>query len=104
LLSVDKYYDRIHKEESQTFGKTVKVEESETKNLLIDVGTTITHALHNNDVSYKDIDAIFITNLHSDHAGGVEWIAFNRYFNTYPEPFGSNNAKLYGHVSVLEEG
>lgn len=72
------------------------------KNLLYDAGTTIPDALHNVGLSPQDLDAVYISHLHADHAGGLEYIAFKSYFEQFP--FGINKIKLFGHHSVLTEG
>lgn len=53
----------------------------DNKNLLIDCGTDIRHSLNAAGYKARDIDAVFISHLHSDHAGGLEWLAFNTYFD-----------------------
>ncbi len=55
------------------------------RNLLVDCGTDIRFSLGeegigNSDVGEK-IDAVYISHLHSDHIGGMEWLAFQAYFN-----------------------
>ena len=53
----------------------------EGKNLLIDAGGDVRHALHEVGMSAKDIDAVYVTHQHGDHAGGLEWLAFMSYFS-----------------------
>lgn len=56
--------------------------EDDTGNrLLIDCGTDIRFALHDQQLSYLDLTDIFISHLHSDHAGGLEYVGFNTLFD-----------------------
>lgn len=56
--------------------------ESDThKKLLIDCGTDARLALHELGLSYKDIDAVYISHLHADHCGGLEWLALSTKFD-----------------------
>lgn len=50
------------------------------KKLLIDCGSDIRFSLYEQDLIYKDIDAVYISHLHTDHIGGLEWLAFTKYF------------------------
>jgi ribonuclease BN (tRNA processing enzyme) len=47
---------------------------------LIDCGSDIRHALHEQGYGAKDITDVFITHLHADHAGGLEWLALSHFF------------------------
>jgi ribonuclease BN (tRNA processing enzyme) len=49
--------------------------------LLIDCGSDIRFSLEEEDLSYKDIKNIYISHLHADHIGGLEYIAFCTYFD-----------------------
>ncbi|MDX2241799.1 MAG: MBL fold metallo-hydrolase [Leptolyngbyaceae cyanobacterium bins.302] len=49
--------------------------------LLVDCGTDIRFSLHAADLSYQDISSIYVSHLHSDHAGGLEYIGFSRKFD-----------------------
>lgn len=58
------------------------------KKLLIDCGTDIRFSLKKVKYKAEDIDAVFISHLHADHAGGLEWLALQRKFicqNNLPE-------------------
>jgi ribonuclease BN (tRNA processing enzyme) len=70
--------------------------ESNGKNLLIDAGTDIRFALKEQKLSYKDIDALYVTHLHADHIGGIEYLAFCSYFDP-----SKDKIKLYGHRDVI---
>jgi ribonuclease BN (tRNA processing enzyme) len=70
--------------------------------LLIDCGTDIRFSLRavdiiNSNLSEK-IQAIYISHLHSDHIGGMEWLAFNTYFGPRP-----NRPVLYSETQTMYE-
>ena len=69
------------------------------KNLLIDAGMDIRFSLRDVGMSYKDIDSLYITHLHSDHVGGVEWLAFITFF----DPAVTKKVKLYGNYSLIHD-
>jgi ribonuclease BN (tRNA processing enzyme) len=51
------------------------------KNFLIDCGGDARFSLNEFGYSASDIDAVYISHLHNDHIGGLEWLAFSTYFN-----------------------
>lgn len=53
--------------------------EENQKKMLIDFGYQIPAALKNSHISFKEIDFIYISHLHADHVGGLEYLAFMRY-------------------------
>ncbi len=55
-------------------------------NLLIDCGTDIRHSLKQSFLSYSDIDAVYISHLHADHIGGLEYLALMTYFTDCSKP------------------
>lgn len=48
---------------------------------LFDCGSDIRHSLNEQGLSHRDIDALFVSHLHADHVGGLEWLAFSRKFD-----------------------
>lgn len=49
---------------------------------LIDCGSDIRFSLYEQGLSYKNITDIYISHLHSDHVGGLEYMGINRYFDS----------------------
>ena len=56
------------------------------KRLLIDCGGDARHALARVGLGARDIDALYVSHLHADHIGGIEWLGFSRYFGKGPKP------------------
>lgn len=48
------------------------------KNFLIDCGSDIRHSLAEQNLKALDINAVYISHDHADHAGGLEWLGFSR--------------------------
>lgn len=68
------------------------------KNLLIDCGTDIRFSLRDSKMSYKDIDAVYISHLHADHCGGLEYLGFCTYFDS-----SCNRPLLYIDESLVDQ-
>lgn len=60
------------------FNQSFLVEENGRK-LLIDCGYQVPLALRVNRIDFKEIDDIYVSHLHADHVGGLEYFAFQRY-------------------------
>jgi ribonuclease BN (tRNA processing enzyme) len=76
------------------------------KNLLYDCGITIPEALDTQGLKPQDIDAIYISHLHADHAGGIEYIAYKTFFETYKfrKEVGEMKPLLYGYHETIKDG
>lgn len=48
--------------------------------LLVDCGSDVKYSLSECKISLTDIDAVYISHLHADHIGGLEWLALSTYF------------------------
>jgi ribonuclease BN (tRNA processing enzyme) len=55
--------------------------EVEGRRMLVDCGGDARFALRDLGLGVGDIDAVYISHLHSDHIGGIEWLALSTYFN-----------------------
>lgn len=85
---------------------------SSGKNFLIDCGTDIRFSLFEQGFNYRSIDHVYISHLHADHVGGLEWLAFTTKFDPHckkpslyvPEPVLKNlwTNSLEGGLSTLE--
>jgi ribonuclease BN (tRNA processing enzyme) len=51
--------------------------------LLIDCGSDARHSMHEQGLTYKDIQDVYISHLHADHVGGLEWLAFQTKFDPF---------------------
>ena len=63
---------------NKNFNQSFLLEE-EDQRMLIDCGRNIPEALHQAKISYKSINNIYISHLHGDHVGGLEFLALKRY-------------------------
>jgi ribonuclease BN (tRNA processing enzyme) len=65
---------------NNSFHSNMLIETNSGKRVLIDCGSDVRHSLHALGYSYLDIDAVYVSHLHADHAGGLEWLGFCRKF------------------------
>ena len=49
--------------------------------LLVDCGGDARFSLRDVGYGSADVDALYISHLHADHIGGIEWLALSTYFN-----------------------
>jgi ribonuclease BN (tRNA processing enzyme) len=73
--------------------------EQNDKNILIDAGSDIRFSLAKQGFSYKNIDAVYISHLHADHCGGLEYLAFCTYF----DPSVKEKTTLIGNNEVIRD-
>ncbi len=70
--------------ESDYFHSNMLITANSGKRLLLDCGCDARFSLKEAGVCpdeiTNEIDAVFISHLHSDHIGGMEWLAFSTYF------------------------
>ena len=58
------------------------IEAPSGRRLLLDCGSDIRFSLMERGLQATDIDDVFISHLHADHIGGLEWLAFQTKFST----------------------
>jgi ribonuclease BN (tRNA processing enzyme) len=62
-----------------TLGNQSFLLEHRDEKMLIDCGRTTPEMLKRAGIDVKDITYIYISHLHNDHCGGLEWVALSRY-------------------------
>lgn len=66
---------------ADNFQSNLILESESGKKLLIDCGSDIRFSLNALGLSYLDITDIYISHLHADHVGGLEYIGFSTKFD-----------------------
>jgi len=73
----------------------ILVHSDSEKKLLIDCGGDVRFSLTQAGYKAADIDAVYISHLHADHTGGLEWLSFSTFFApNVPKPKLSCNKQL----------
>ncbi|CCQ74914.1 MBL fold metallo-hydrolase [Magnetospira sp. QH-2] len=68
------------------------------RGLLLDCGSDIRWSMKAQGLDHTNVDALYISHLHADHVGGLEWLAFRRYFDPDCAP-----PDLFIHESLVDE-
>jgi len=90
---------------SESFNQSFVVEE-DGRRMLIDCGMQTPQALVTARYKPEDIHDIYVSHLHSDHVGGLEYFAFSRYdWSRHPRSWteGSYAPRLFGNVQLLRD-
>jgi len=66
----------------QNYHSNMLLQNDHGKFLLIDCGTDARFSLSEQGLSYSDIHDVYISHLHADHAGGLEWLGFETKFDS----------------------
>lgn len=66
------------------------------KRLLVDCGSDARFSLSEYGMQPHDLDAVYISHLHGDHIGGMEWLALSTYFAREPR-----RLTLFGEKNLL---
>ncbi|HBI22164.1 MAG TPA: MBL fold hydrolase [Legionella sp.] len=62
------------------FQSNMLIESMSGRKMLIDCGTDVRHSLYEQGIHHGDIDAVYVSHLHADHVGGLEWLGFSKFF------------------------
>ena len=66
---------------ANNFQSNILLINENNEKLLLDCGSDIRFSLHEAGFSHRDITDIYISHLHSDHVGGLEYIGFKTKFD-----------------------
>ena len=66
------------------------------KRMLVDCGGDARFSLAESGICPTDLDAVYVSHLHSDHIGGLEWLALSTYFRQE-----AKRLKLFGEENLL---
>ena len=89
----------------RNYNQSFLLEENSNK-FLVDCGSRIPIALHDQKIDHKSIDGYYISHAHSDHCGGLEELGLLRYdWKNHPRHYseGKYAAKLYANKILLDE-
>lgn len=81
----------------ENFQSNMIIHGDDGKYLLVDCGTDARHSTQALGFTHRDVDGVYISHLHADHAGGLEWLAFTCRFDKL-----ANKPKLYVHPSLRQ--
>lgn len=60
--------------------QTMYMLENNGHHLLIDCGGDVRFAIKASKFTIADIESVYISHMHADHIGGLEWLGFSTYF------------------------
>lgn len=66
----------------QNYQTNILLQSNNGSYFLIDCGTDIRHSLFDMGLDHSAISAVYISHLHADHCGGLEWLGFNSMFDS----------------------
>ncbi len=75
------------------------LDEKLDKKLLIDCGSDARHALFDLGFGHRDITDVYVSHLHADHCGGLEWLGLTNKFDSQT----SKKPSLYANNLILEQ-
>ena len=75
----------------------ILIDSDKGETLLFDAGITLKQSLEDANRDVSEIDSIFISHLHSDHCGSLEWLGYYSYFIL------KKRITLYIHESMVSD-
>lgn len=66
---------------ADNFQSNIMLVTKTNRKLLIDCGSDLRHSLHEFGWCYRDVTDIYISHIHSDHTGGLEYMGFTTKFD-----------------------
>lgn len=82
----------------KNFQSNLLLEAPSGKRLLVDCGSDIRNSLAALGFDSSSLEAVYISHLHGDHIGGLEWLAYQSYFKQARE-----KPRLFIHESLSEK-
>ena len=82
---------------SDQFHSNMVITPPSGKRMLIDCGGDARFSLAESGMAPADLDAVYLSHLHGDHIGGMEWLALSTYFGKE-----RTRLALYGETSLLD--
>lgn len=82
---------------SEGHNSNMLIDTVDNRTLLFDAGITLKQSLKDANRSVSDIDAVYISHLHSDHCGSMEWLGYYSHFMM------SKRIILYIHESMVSD-
>lgn len=82
---------------SNNYQSNMILQNEQDQRLLIDCGSDVRLSLFELGLTYLDIKDVYISHLHADHAGGLEWLAFTTKFDPR-----CKKPNLYASVNLIE--
>lgn len=81
----------------ENYHSNILLETADHRRLLIDCGSDARHSLAEQGLKHQDINDVYVSHLHADHVGGLEWLGFTHYMCKVAKP-----PNLYIHETLIK--